>query len=178
MIESLQFDVTLTKADMIRARLIPYYRSGWGIVIAVAGIGFAANSVSMRTRGVIDQPDLPTDFLPAIVCLFIIPAAVAFAGINGKAVKNFLGVILRYEFSPAGFRLSTPKLTGYVEWAEVRRAYESSHYFVLSTPGALQILPKQGIGSSAVNELRTLLREALGTKAKVQRPSKGTSTSR
>jgi len=135
-----------------------------------AGAVFAANSVSMRTRGLTHELDMPTDFLPAIVCLFIIPAAVAFAGINGKAVKNFLGVMLQYEFSPAGFRLSTPKVTAYVEWAEVRRAYESTSYFVLSTPGALQILPKQSIAASAANELRTLLTEALGKKAKLQRP--------
>jgi len=31
MSESLRFDVTLTKTDMIRGRLLAYFRSGWGV---------------------------------------------------------------------------------------------------------------------------------------------------
>jgi YcxB-like protein len=171
--EHLRLEVTLTKADIIRGRLLAYFRSGMGILIAGAGVAFTANSVFLRFRRLTDQPFAPAELLPGILGAFLIPLAVALAGMNGQAIKNVLGPLLQYDFSDSGFRFSAPNVTARIEWTQVRRAYESSNYFVLSTPGTLQILPKHAIEGGAISELRTLLKETLGKKAKLKKVAGG-----
>jgi hypothetical protein len=171
--DKLQIDVTLTKADIVRGRLLAYFRSGMGVLIAVAGVVFTANSVFLRIRHLTDQPFAPAELLPGILGVFLIPLAVALAGINGQAIKAMVGTRLQYDFSKSGFRFSAPNITASIEWAQVRRAYESTNYFVLSTPGTLQVLPKRAVDARALSGLRTLLGETLGEKAKLKKIAAG-----
>lgn len=137
---NLKFNVELTKRDIMKARLLVYFRSGIGTILLISGIIATAIGISMKTESYF----LWFRWVPAIFGILVIPLSVAFAGINSQAIKKVLEP-LKYEFSETGFCFCATWITANVKWAEIRRVYEFSQYFVLTTPGALQILPKRDI---------------------------------
>jgi hypothetical protein len=159
--------VTLTKQDIARARLFVYFRSGFGVMITAAGILFTVVNLFLAARPEVEAASRIPPWFPAFVALLVIPCAVAFAGINGPAIRALL-VPLRYELSSEGFVFETPKATVRFGWNQVARAYESRHYFVLTTPGALQVLPKRFLTSIDAERLAALLRSALGPRARLR----------
>lgn len=159
--------LTLTKQDIARARLLIYFRSGFGVVITVAGILFTVVNLFFAAQPEVEAASRIPPWFPAFVALLVVPCAVAFAGINGPAVRALL-VPLRYELSPEGFLFESPTATARFGWNQVARAYESRHYFVLTTPGAQQVLPKRFLTSIDEERLARLLRAALGPRARLR----------
>jgi hypothetical protein len=159
--------VTLTKQDIARARLLVYFRSGFGVVITLAGLLFTLNNFYLAAQPGVEAASRIPPWFPAFVALLIVPCAVAFAGINGQAVRALL-VPLRYELSDQGFLFESPTVTAEVGWNQVARAYESRHHFVLTTPGTLQVIPKRFLSTPDQERLATLLRSALGPRARLR----------
>ena len=157
--------VTLTKQDIARARLLVYFRSGFGGVITAAGI--LSTVFNYFTRSEVEAVSRIPPWFPAFIALLVVPCAVAFAGINGPAVRALL-VPLRYELSREGFVLESPTATVRFGWNQVSRAYETRHSFVLTTPGALRVLPKRFLTSIDEERLAHLLRTALGPRARLR----------
>lgn len=160
---SLKFNVELTKRDIMKARLLVYFRNGIGIFFLIGGIIATAVGLSMKTEDYFFW----FRWFPAFLGILGIPLSVAFAGINGQGIKKIL-VPLKYEFSDVGFCFCTPSITANVKWAEILRAYEFSQYIVLTTHDALQILPKRDINADALTNLRSLLRGNLYKKANIK----------
>lgn len=159
--------VTLTKQDIARARLLVYFRSGFGVVITLAGLLFTLNNFYLAAQPEVEASSRIPPWFPAFVALLVVPCAVAFAGINGRAIRALL-VPLRYELSGDGFVFDSPAATARVGWNQVARAYESRQYFVLTTPGTLQILPKRFLSTPEQERLAVLLRSALGPRARLR----------
>jgi hypothetical protein len=159
--------VTLTKQDIARARLLVYFRSGFGVVITAAGILFTVVNLYFAAQPGVEAASRISPWFPAFVALLVVPCAVAFSGINGPAIRALL-VPLRYEFSREGFLCESPTATARFGWNQVARAYESRHAFVLTTPGALQVLPKRFFTSIDEERLAALLRSALGPRARLR----------
>jgi hypothetical protein len=157
--------VKLTKQDVARARLLVYFRSGFGVAITVAGILFTVANLVLAAQPEAAAASRIPPWFPAFVALLVVPCAVAFAGINGPAVRALL-VPLRYEFSHEGFVLESPTVTARFGWNQVARAYESRSSFVLTTPGALQVIPKRFLTSMDEKRLAQLLRTELGPRAR------------
>jgi hypothetical protein len=163
----IEIRVLLTKQDIARARLFVYFRSGFGVAITVAGILFSVVNLFLAAQPEVEAASRIPPWFPAFVALLVVPCAVAFAGINGPAIRALL-VPLRYELSGAGFLFESPTVTAHRGWNQVARAYESRTYFVLTTPGTLQVLPKRFFTSMDEERLRALLRAALGDRARVR----------
>jgi hypothetical protein len=159
--------VTLTRQDIARARLLVYFRTGFGVAITVAGILFTVVNLFLAARPEVEAASRIPPWFPAFVALLVVPCAVAFAGINGPAIRALL-VPLRYELSSEGFIFESPAATARFGWNQVARAYESRHFFVLTTPGALQVLPKRYLTSIDEERLAKLLRSALGPRARLR----------
>jgi hypothetical protein len=157
--------VKLTKQDIARARLLIYFRSGFGVAITVAGLLFTVANLYLAAPA--EAASRIPPWFPAFVALLVVPCAVAFAGINGPAVRALL-VPLRYEFSHEGFVLESPAVTARFGWNQVARAYESRNSFVLTTPGALQVIPKRFLTSIDEKRLAQLLRSELGPRARLR----------
>ena len=172
-IGGVEITVRLTKADVVKGRLLVYFKSGWGIALALLGAGFTLNnlvgphghSVHTSLRGLTGST--PLDWLPAFLGLLVVPSAVAFAGLNGPAFALLLGRPLRYDFTERDIHFSSPAVQGVLTWQQVTRAFESRNYFVLSTPGAIQVLPKVQIAPLDRARLADLLRSALGKRARI-----------
>lgn len=159
--------VTLTRQDIARARLLVYFRSGFGVAITVAGILFSVVNLYYAAQPGVEATSRIPPWFPAFVALLVVPCAVAFAGLNGPAIRALL-VPLRYEFSREGFLVESPTATARFGWNQVARAYESRQAFVLTTPGALQVLPKRFFTSIDEERLAALLRSALGPRARLR----------
>lgn len=159
--------VILTKQDIARARLTVYFRSGFGVVITVAGILFSVVNLFLASQPEAETASPIPPWFPAFVGLLVVPCAVAFAGINGPAIRALL-VPLRYELSGEGFLFESPTATARFGWNQVARAYETRSAFVLTTPGTLQVLPKRFLTSMDEERLRALLRSALGSRARLR----------
>jgi hypothetical protein len=159
--------VTPTKQDIARARLLVYFRSGFGVAITVAGLLFSVVNLYFGAQPGVEAASGIPPWFPAFVALLVVPCAVAFAGINGPAVRALL-VPLRYELSHEGFVCESPTATARFGWNQVTRAYESRHAFVLTTPGTLQVLPKRFLTSIDVERLAALLRAELGPRARLR----------
>lgn len=159
--------VTLTKQDIARARLLVYFRSGFGVAITFAGLLFTLNNFYLAAQPGVEAASRIPPWFPAFVALLVVPCAVAFAGINGQAVRALLAPLL-YEFTDQGFLFESPTLTAEVGWNQVARAYESRHHFVLTTPGTLQVIPKRFLSTPDQERLVTLLRSALGPRARLR----------
>lgn len=157
--------VTLTRQDIARARLLVYFRSGFGGVITAAGI--LSTVFNFFTRSEVETVSRIPPWFPAFVALLVVPCAVAFAGLNGPAIRALL-VPLRYEISHDGFVVESPTATVRFGWNQVARAYETRQTFVLTTPGALQVLPKRFLTSMDEERLHHLLRAALGPRARLR----------
>lgn len=163
-IGGVEITVRLTKADIVKGRLLVYWKSGWGIALAVLGAGFTVNNlVGLHAR----SGSTPLDWLPAFLGLLVVPSAVAFAGLNGPAFAALLGRPLRYDFTERDIHFSSPTLQAVLTWPQVTRAFESRHYYVLSTPGAIQVLPKDQIAPLDRARLADLLRSMLGKRARI-----------
>lgn len=163
----LEIRLTLTKQDISRARLLVYFRSGFGFAITVAGLLFSANNLFLASRPGFEPASPIPPWFPAFIALLVVPCAVAFAGINGPAIRALL-VPLRYEFSTLGFLFESPTVTGQVGWNQVSRAYESRHQFVLTTPGTLQVIPKRFLTTPDQERLAALLKTAMGPRARLR----------
>ena len=159
--------VTPTKQDIARARLLVYFRGGFGVAITVAGLLFSAVNLYLGGPPETEAVSRIPPWFPAFLALLVVPCVVAFAGINGPAVRALLAP-LRYEFSRDGFVLESPLTTARFGWNQVARAYESRHSFVLMTPGALQVLPKRFLSSIEEERLTALLRTELGPRARLR----------
>jgi len=159
--------ITLTKQDIARARLFVYFRSGFGVAITAAGILFSVVNLFLAVQPEVETTSRIPPWFPAFVALLVVPCAVAFAGINGQAIRALL-VPLRYEFSDEGFLFESPTLTASLGWNQVARAYESRQAFVLTTPGALQVIPKRFLTSIDEKSLAALFRTALGPRARLR----------
>jgi hypothetical protein len=160
-----EITVRLTKADVVKGRLLVYWKSGWGIALAVLGAGFTVNNlVGLHGR---HSGSMPLDWLPAFLGLLVVPSAVAFAGLNGPAFARLLGRPLRYDFTERDIHFSSPTVQAVLTWQQVTRAFESRHYFVLATPGAIQVLPKSQIAPLDRARLADLLRSMLGKRARI-----------
>jgi hypothetical protein len=159
--------LTLTKQDIARARLFVYFRSGFGVAITVAGLLFSAVNLFLAAQPEVESTSSIPPWFPAFVALLVVPCAVAFAGINGQAVRVLLAP-LRYEFSDEGFLFESSALTARVGWNQVARVYESRQAFVLTTPGALQVIPKRFLTSMDEQRLAALFRQALGPRARLR----------
>lgn len=164
----LEIRVHLTKQDIARARLTVYFRSGFGVAITVAGILFSAMNLFLAARPEVEAASRIPPWFPAFVALLVVPCAVAFAGINGPVIRALL-VPLRYELSSEGFLFESPTATARFGWNQVSRAYETRSAFILTTPGALQVLPKRFFTSMDEERLAALLRTALGPRARLRR---------
>ncbi len=163
----IEIRVLLTKQDIARARLVVYFRSGFGVAITVAGILFSVVNLYLSAQPEVEATSQIPPWFPAFVALLVVPCAVAFAGINGQAIRALL-VPLRYEFSDEGFLFESPTVTARLGWNQVARAYESRNAFVLTTPGALQVLPKRFFTSIDEQRLASLLRKSLGSRARLR----------
>lgn len=168
MIEPLVITVKLTRQDIIRARLFVYFRSGFGVAITGAAILFSLLNGFLATRPEVRSASALPPWFPAFLGLLVIPCAVAFAGINGRVMRALLSAPLRYEIFDSGFLFESPAVTAEVPWTQVARAYESRQQFVLSTPGALQVLPKRFLSSIDEARLASVLRAALGDRARLR----------
>lgn len=168
MIEPLVITVKLTRQDIIRARLFVYFRSGFGVAITLAAILFSLLNGFLATRPEMRSASALPPWFPAFLGLLVIPCAVAFAGINGRVMRALLSAPLRYEISDGGFVFASSSVTAEIPWDHVARAYESRQQFVLSTPGALQVLPKRFLSSIDEARLAIILREALGDRARLR----------
>lgn len=163
----IEIRVHLTKQDIARSRLMVYFRSGFGVAITVAGILFSAVNLYLAAQPEVEATSRIPPWFPAFVALLVVPCAVAFAGINGQAIRALL-VPLRYELSDEGFLVELPSVTARYGWNQVARAYESRHAFVLTTPGALHVLPKRFLSSIDEQRLASLLRKTLGSRARLR----------
>jgi hypothetical protein len=164
--------VTLTKQDIARARLAVYFRSGFGVAITAAGILFTVVNLFLAAQPEVEAASRIPPWFPAFVALLVVPCAVAFAGINGPAIRALL-VSLRYEFTSEGFLFESPSATTRFGWNQVSRVYETRSAFVLTTPGTLQVLPKRFFTSVDEERLAALLRTALGSRARLRLPPSG-----
>jgi len=163
----IEIRVLLTKQDIARARLVIYFRSGFGVAITVAGILFSVVNLYLAAQPEVEATSRIPPWFPAFVALLVIPCAVAFAGINSQAIRALL-VPLRYEFSDEGFLVESPTVTARFGWKQVSRAYESRQAFLLTIPGTLQVLPKRFFTSIDEQRLASLLRTALGPRARLR----------
>lgn len=168
MIEPLVITVRLTRQDIVRARLFVYFRSGFGVAITLAAILFSLLNGFLATRPEMRPASALPPWFPAFLGLLIIPCAVAFAGINGRVLRALLSAPLRYEISDGGFVFESATVTAEVPWEQVARADESRQQFVLSTPGTLQVLPKRFLSSIDEERLASILRDALGDRARLR----------
>jgi hypothetical protein len=164
MSELIEITVRLTKVDVVKGRLLVYFKSGWGIALAVLGAGFTLNNVlGVHAR----SGSMPMDWLPAFLGLLVVPSAVAFAGLNGPGISMLLDRPLRYDFTERDIHFSSPAIQAVLTWNQVSRAFESRHYFALSTPSAIQVLPKDQIAPLDRARLSDLLRSQLGKRARI-----------
>jgi hypothetical protein len=76
---------------------------------------------------------------------------------------------LLYAFSTHGYKVSDDKSSSDIDWATILRAAESKHSFHLFFHRSLfQTIPKRCFGEPEdIVQLRRLLKQSLGTKAKV-----------
>ena len=168
MTEPLVLTIHLTRQDIVRARLFVYFRSGFGVAITLAGILFSVVNGFLAGRPEMQSASALPPWFPAFLSLLVIPCAVAFAGINGRVIRALVSAPLRYELSEEGFVFTSSAVTAEIPWNHVARAYESRQQFVLSTPGALQVLPKRFLSSIDEARLVGVLREALGDRARLR----------
>lgn len=159
--------VTPAKQDIARARLLIYFRSGFGVAITVAGLLFSVLNLYLAASAEVEAASRIPPWFPAFIALLVVPCVVAFAGINGPAIRALLAP-LRYELSSEGFVVESPKATVRYGWNQVARAYESRHSFVITTPGTLHVLPKRFLTSIDEERLAALLRSALGPRARLR----------
>lgn len=161
-----QLNVNLTKRDIMTARLIVFFRSGFGLAVVLLAIGLALANYTFAQLGFKDDSSFVSAvWFPLLLGWLIIPGAVAAAGINSVAVRKML-TSFEYRFDEAGLHVVAPHATARFGWPEVRKAYESGSLLIFATPGALQIVPKRCTSSDTLTALKTLVSKSLGPRAK------------
>ena len=156
-------EVSLTRKDVALARLLVYFRSGVGVAVAAVGLGYLI--VQRLSPDSVRSIVLPVPLL----CLVIVPVAVTCGGLFGRAVTLWL-TTLRYTFDESGFAVTAPHVNASLGWADVRAAYQFRRYFVLSTPGALQVIPTATLEGEDTLVLRNIFAGHLGKRAKMRAP--------
>ncbi|MGA7991858.1 MAG: hypothetical protein WCC53_10535 [Thermoanaerobaculia bacterium] len=158
-----EFSVTLTRRDIALARLYVYFRSGWGIGIALLGIFLSASAYIGYARGY--ESGLRQVFMPAFITLVAIPLGVVLGGINSPQVKKLLSGPIAYRVLPEHFSVSTAWAHADTPWPELRHAYRMGSIYLLSAPGALHIIPSRCLSSGQRVALHEALTDALGRRA-------------
>ncbi len=80
---------------------------------------------------------------------------------------------MRYRFSPEALEISSEVRSGWLPWEAVSEAFETKKSFLLFlSPGEHYVVPKRCVPcADNIDRLRDLLREQIGTKAKLRSAS-------
>jgi hypothetical protein len=159
-----EFSVTLTRRDIAFARLYVYFRSGWGVGIALLGLFLSVSAYIGYSRGY-EAGGLRQVVMPAFITLVAIPLGVVVGGINSPQVKKLLAGPITYRVLPEHFSVSTAWAHADTAWPELRRAFRAGGSYLLSAPGALHVIPSRCLSSTQRAALHEALTEALGRRA-------------
>jgi len=165
---TIDVNVSLTKQDIVVARLISFFRSRFGLAVIVLALGLALANyvfVLLGSRG--DTSLIAAVWFPLLIGWLIVPGAIAAAGINSAAVQKML-VPLDYRFDEAGVNVVAPHATARFDWSEVRSVLESDGLLIFVVPTALQVVPKRCTSSGSLVELKALIQRSLGPRAKLR----------
>ena len=172
---SVEVDVDLEMDDLIHASYALFFRRArfmlllhgllvlTGIVVALSHTSaFAARSGTVWF---------------GIIVLLVLPV-LGLALVYWSAVSQFeratpKAATMSYRFSPAALEISSEVRSGWLPWEAISEALETKKSFLLFlSPDEHYVLPKRCFPNSEdIDSLRTLLREQVGTKARLKEPT-------
>jgi hypothetical protein len=168
--ETLIVNVDLKESDLQRANF--WFRLGkWStriLLVLMPLIGLLLLS-RVEVSKMFENPPVATVVIVLIVFPILYPLIIWFQTKRGFGNLQNFQTRLRYAFSTDGYKVSDVKSSSDIDWATILRAAESKHSFHLFFHRSLfHTIPKRCFDEPEdIVQLRSLLKQSLGTKAKV-----------
>ena len=163
-------NVDLKESDLQRANF--WFRLGkWSTRLLLVSMPLMGLFLLSRVEvsNILENPPVATVLIVLIVFPILYPLILWFQTKRGFGnLQNFQTQLL-YAFSADGYKVSDAKSSSDVNWANILRAAESKHSFHLFFHQSLfHTIPKRCLGKPEdIGQLRSLLKQSLGTKARV-----------
>jgi len=168
--ETLIVTVDLKESDLQRANF--WFRLGkWStrfLLVLMPLLGLLVLS-RVEVSRMFENPPRATALVVLIVFPVLYPFIIWWQTKRGFGNLQGFQTRLLYTFSTAGYKVSDGKSSSDINWATILRAAESKHSFHLFFHRSLfHTIPKRCFDEpQEIVQLRSLLKQSLGTKAKV-----------
>jgi hypothetical protein len=168
--ETLIVNVDLKESDLQRAHF--WFRLGkWStrlLLVLMPLMGLLLLS-RVEVSRMLENPPRATVIVFLIVFPALYPLIIWWQTKRGFGNFQSFQTRLRYAFSTDGYKVSESKSSSAIDWATILRAAESKHSFHLFFHRSLfHTIPKRCFdGPEDIVQLRSLLKQSLGTKAMV-----------
>jgi hypothetical protein len=153
-----------TARDVRNAKWAWYFGSIFGRLASAVLVVLVAITAVQVARG---DFEVARPNFGIILFLVLLPLFIGLAGLKSPAITRFTEAPVGYAFSSDGVNVQMARASASYRWSEISRAFESKRYLVLVGSGVLQILPKRDFSSQAAGELRQVIRENLGRRARL-----------
>jgi len=171
---TIEVNVLLELNDCLRANYWFLFKRYWHTVILLSVVGVLLPILSaaglMTPKGDPPPSFSPGWFIPLGLLAFLLIGTYISTKRSLSSHKG-LQKRIRYRFSPRGIETDSVSLSGYNSWENIREAFETKHNFLLFiSRNQMYAIPKGCFANAdEIANLRTLLSQSLGKKARIKR---------
>jgi hypothetical protein len=167
---ALEFTARPTLGQLLLTRLRLYLRTGTGLQWTVGGL-VGPPGLWALWHALTEQPWPESSnfvfFVPPALALAFAAASV-FYGIRSPQTQRYLREGVAYAVSEDILEIRSALIQARVRWDAFASADEFSDLFLLRVGNELHLLPKANLPVGGSEELRALLRDRLGKRARLQ----------
>lgn len=172
--EAIEIEVDLERDDLVHASYALFFRRA-RFVLPLHGLLVLTGLALVVTYGG-EFTGSPALVLFGVLLLLALPG-LALALVYWSAAGQFeraapRAATMRYRFSAEALEISSEFRSGWLPWEAISEAFETKKSFLLFlSPGEHYVVPKRCFPNAGdIDRLRALLREQVGTKARVSSP--------
>lgn len=167
-IAELEIQVEFAVADYYRVLLWRMlFGRRWTLPLVIAATILVAIA---ETLPITDNIDVAAHAVFAVLLLIYLAFILACPYLSARRIlKDFASRRYRYNFSLSAIKAEGVNSSACIGWADVKSADETGRYLILNLRGgSLLALPKRSMEADRLPLLRLMVRNAIGTRAKLR----------